>query len=78
MSMEGQTSEKFSFYPPSWPSSPDIAIFMFGEISECIIPGDLAVCRAVISQSTAKDEKNSALKVIEVVKELVSGIGPGG
>ncbi|XP_065069105.1 major facilitator superfamily domain-containing protein 8-like isoform X2 [Rhopilema esculentum] len=38
--------------------------------------GDIAVCRTVASQSTAKDEKNNALTVLVVLEEFGSTLGP--
>ena len=75
--MEGHTSHKFGFQPPptlhSLSCSSDIRIN-----STLICPGDEAVCRTVASQSTAKDEKNNALKVLVALEELGSAMGPGG
>ncbi|XP_065069106.1 major facilitator superfamily domain-containing protein 8-like [Rhopilema esculentum] len=38
--------------------------------------GEVAVCRTVASQSTAKDEKNNALKFIVALEEFGAAIGP--
>ncbi|XP_065069097.1 major facilitator superfamily domain-containing protein 8-like isoform X2 [Rhopilema esculentum] len=51
-------------------------LILFARLIVGFSAGDIAVCRAVTSQSTAKNEKNNALKVMVAVKEFGAAMGP--